>query len=110
MSLLDRSLRRVEEAGTGIDSIEMGLPKNLPEMHDTKVPATTHFNLKYSVSCTQPKCPHPPGLQQMLPGKEEKSGIMAQGCQDRTAQHMMPLSSPLQCQPEGRRVLPKKAS
>ena len=39
-----RSFRRVEEAsphlaGTGKDHIEMGLPKSLPEMHETKVPA-----------------------------------------------------------------------
>lgn len=83
MSLLDRSLRRVEEAGTGKDGTEVGLPKNLPEMHETKVPATDHFHLKYSILCSQPKRPHLPGLQQMLPGKEEKNGIMAQGCQDR---------------------------
>lgn len=83
MSLLDRSLRRVEEAGTDKDSTEMGLPKNLPGMPETKVPATDHFHLKYSTLCSQPKCPHLPGLQQMLPGKKEKNGIMAQGCQDR---------------------------
>lgn len=83
MTLLGRSLRRAEGAGTGKDGTEMGLPKNLPEMHETKVPATDHFNVKYSTLCSQPKCLHLPGLQQKLPGKEEENGIMAQGCRDR---------------------------
>lgn len=101
MSLLDRSLRRVEEAGTGKDGTEMGLPKNLPEMHETKVPATDHFHLKYSMFSAQV-----PSSSWFAADVSREGGEKWDNGPGLPGQNTMPLSSPLQCQSEGRRVLP----
>lgn len=92
----------MEEAGTDKDSTEMALPKNLPGMPETKCHRPLPSEIFYSMFSAQ--VPSSSWFTADASREEEEKWDNGPGL---PGQNMMPLSSPLQCQSEGRRVLPK---